>query len=471
MRFVVAALVALFVFVPAAQAEVTFTGVPPGPTNASNFDVGFSSPGAVRFDCVHVFPDTAPIEYLGCTSPFAFRDLADGRHELQVTATDAEGATTQNTAVVIVDRQEPAAPAIATPTDGALLAQPIVSLSGTTEPGSSVTVFDGETALGSVTAQGGSWTLETAALADGAHSFTTIARDAAGNASPGSVPVRVTIDTTAPAAVEPTQTGASEFSFAGEAGARYECRLSGPGNNAEFVPCGSPHAYQGLGPGDYTFSLQTIDAAGNRAATVATRAFSIAAPPAARPAPPAMPAPAPLVVPTVAPAAALGKTVVIRPLRGKVYVRRPGATPTELSAPAAVTVGSEIDVRKGRVRLTAAATGGKAAHRAEFFGGMFVVTQANDGVVELALSERLGSCAKKTGTRVRQLWGDGKGRFRTRGRNAVVTVRGTRWLVQDSCDGTLARVSQGVVSVRDTVKRKTFLVRAGRKYLAVTKRK
>ena len=264
---------------------------------------------------------------------------------------------------------------------------------------------------------------------------------------------------------------ASEFEFAGEAGARYECRLSGPGNNAEFVPCGSPHAYQGLGPGDYTFSLQTIDAAGNRAATVATRAFSIAAPPAARPAPPAMPAPAPLIVPTVAPAAALGKTVVIRPLRGKVYVRRPGATPTELSAPAAVTVGSEIDVRKGRVRLTAAATGGKAAHRAEFFGGMFVVTQASDGVVELALSERLGSCAKKTGTRVRKLWGDGKGRFRTRGRNAVVTVRGTRWLVQDSCDGTLARVSQGVVSVRDTVKRKTFLVRAGRKYLAATKRK
>ena len=31
MRFVVAALVALFVFVPAAQAEVTFTGVPAWP--------------------------------------------------------------------------------------------------------------------------------------------------------------------------------------------------------------------------------------------------------------------------------------------------------------------------------------------------------------------------------------------------------------------------------------------------------
>ena len=52
-----------------------------------------------------------------------------------------------------------------------------------------------------------------------------------------------------------------------------------------------------------------------------------------------------------------------------------------------------------------------------------------------------------------------------------MTVRGTRWLVQDSCEGTLTRVSQGVVSVRDTVKRKTFLVRAGRKYLAVPKKR
>jgi hypothetical protein len=100
---------------------------------------------------------------------------------------------------------------------------------------------------------------------------------------------------------------------------------------------------------------------------------------------------------------------------------------------------------------------------------VFVVTQAADDVVDLRLSEPFGSCAKKTGTRVRKLWGDGTGRFRTRGLNSIATVRGTRWLVQDSCDGTLTRVSQGVVSVRDTAKRKTFLVRAGRKYLAVPK--
>ena len=48
----------------------------------------------------------------------------------------------------------------------------------------------------------------------------------------------------------------------------------------------------------------------------------------------------------------------------------------------------------------------------------------------------------------------------------TLTVRGTEWLVQDSCAGTLTRVARGVVSVRDNVRRKTIVVRAGKKYLA-----
>ncbi len=174
----------------------------------------------------------------------------------------------------------------------------------------------------------------------------------------------------------------------------------------------------------------------------------------------------------MAAAAELGRTLVARTVSGKVYVRRPAtAAPLDLGTVAGIPVGTEIDARKGRVRLTAAATRGRAAHRAEFFGGVFVVTQSADDIVDLQLSEPFGSCAKKTGTRLRKLWGDGTGRFRMRGLNAVVTVRGTRWLVQDSCEGTLTRVSQGLVSVRDTVKRKTVLVRAGRKYLAAPKKR
>ena len=37
----------------------------------------------------------------------------------------------------------------------------------------------------------------------------------------------------------------------------------------------------------------------------------------------------------------------------------------------------------------------------------------------------------------RKLWGQGSGNFRTVGQYSAATVRGTRWLVQDSCAGTL----------------------------------
>ena len=66
----------------------------------------------------------------------------------------------------------------------------------------------------------------------------------------------------------------------------------------------------------------------------------------------------------------------------------------------------------------------------------------------------------------RHLWGDGKGRFRTSGRFSSATVRGTRWVVSDRCDGTLTRVVRGSVTVRDGVRNKTVVVRAGGQYLA-----
>ena len=69
--------------------------------------------------------------------------------------------------------------------------------------------------------------------------------------------------------------------------------------------------------------------------------------------------------------------------------------------------------------------------------------------------------------RVRRLWGrDDGGRFRTHGRHSHATVRGTRWLTVDRCDGTFTRVTEGAVSVRDRGRHRTVLVRAGHSYLA-----
>jgi hypothetical protein len=60
-----------------------------------------------------------------------------------------------------------------------------------------------------------------------------------------------------------------------------------------------------------------------------------------------------------------------------------------------------------------------------------------------------------------------QGRFRTVGRYAAATDGGRAfWMTADRCDGTLAQVRQGTVSVRDLVKKKTVVVRAGHSYLA-----
>jgi hypothetical protein len=68
-------------------------------------------------------------------------------------------------------------------------------------------------------------------------------------------------------------------------------------------------------------------------------------------------------------------------------------------------------------------------------------------------------------TVVRSLWGTGKGKFRTRGRYAAATVRGTLWYQADRCDGTYTQVEEGVVTVLDTVRNKTLIVRVGHSVL------
>jgi ferric-dicitrate binding protein FerR (iron transport regulator) len=69
----------------------------------------------------------------------------------------------------------------------------------------------------------------------------------------------------------------------------------------------------------------------------------------------------------------------------------------------------------------------------------------------------------------RRLWGDGSGRFRTEGEYSSATVRGTKWLVEDRCKTTLTRVTKGSVTVRDFVKKKTVVVRKGKRYIARAK--
>ena len=135
--------------------------------------------------------------------------LANGAHSLTATATDAAGNTGVASAAlaVTIDTTAPVAPSIASfSTDSGTVGDGItndntLTLTGTAEANATVKVYDGATLLGSAVANGsGAWSYTTAALANGAHSLTATATDAAGNTGVASAALAVTIDTTAPVA-------------------------------------------------------------------------------------------------------------------------------------------------------------------------------------------------------------------------------------------------------------------------------
>jgi hypothetical protein len=170
-----------------------------------------------------------------------------------------------------------------------------------------------------------------------------------------------------------------------------------------------------------------------------------------------------------------GQTVNASPLGGEVLVKVTG-TPqfVPLSVPSLVPVGSQFDATKGRVELTAARAGG-ITDTSLFYDGTFEVSQPTPtALAELRLisgdfsvcSLPSLSAADKNRRRVRRLWGSGKGKFRTRGKYSSATVRGTIWKTEDRCDGTLTQVQEGSVTVRDFGRKRDFVVRAGKSYLA-----
>ncbi len=267
---------------------------------------------------------------------------------------------------------------------------------------------------------------------------------------------------------EGTITGSSaSFTFSSpESGITFACRLDGPAGQGTFGACTSPASFSGLAPGAYTFVVRATDASGNQ--TTTTRSFTVAV---------VQPAPSPTPTPTpTAPVPVFHQSVVIQPVRGKTLVKLPGASKyTPVDVTIGIPLGSIVDTRKSEIRLFSIPKPGKPAESALFFDGIFKVTQVG-GITQLQLVQALrctkpgkaSVAAKKPKTR--KLWGDGTGSFRTRGHYSAATVRGTKWLVQDTCTTTLTRVAKGVVSVQDFVKHKTLLVRAPHRYTARKKR-
>jgi dipeptidyl aminopeptidase/acylaminoacyl peptidase len=169
----------------------------------------------------------------------------------------------------------------------------------------------------------------------------------------------------------------------------------------------------------------------------------------------------------------VGVSVNIAPVSGTVLVRVRGTQKfVSLAQLRNVPVGSELDTTRGRVRLVSAA-GKKKTQTGVFYSGRAVVRQnkAKTPVTTLQVSGPL-NCSKRSFAttakpkKKRRLWGNAKGRFATKGGFSTASVRGTVWLTEDSCDGTLVRVVRGRVEVLDRVLHRRVIVTTGHSYFA-----
>ena len=171
-----------------------------------------------------------------------------------------------------------------------------------------------------------------------------------------------------------------------------------------------------------------------------------------------------------------GETVNASKSRGTVKVKLPGSDEFfVLQDGQQLPMGTTFDTSKGRVNLVSAASNVPGpTQKAWFYQGVFKVRQSKGRkpITTLAMAGKLQCGAGKANAaakkkRKRRLWGDGKGRFRTKGKNSAATVLGTRWLVEDRCNGTLTLVKRGKVRVTDFKKNKTVVIKGPRgKYFA-----
>jgi hypothetical protein len=187
--------------------------------------------------------------------------------------------------------------------------------------------------------------------------------------------------------------------------------------------------------------------------------------------------PPPLTPPLTVPPPVMGKSIDLRLKHGKVFYEVPGAKQfLPLTEDVQVPVGTTLDTTLGRVTLISATDQGGSIQHAWFYDGVFTVDQRKGNPLttlgragpELSCSAKSSAviAAAKKKPKTRKLWGDGSGAFSTAGQFSAATVRGTKWVVIDRCDGTLTRVVRGIVEVRDFARHKTIILKAGKQYLA-----
>ncbi|HEV2859321.1 MAG TPA: NHL repeat-containing protein [Solirubrobacterales bacterium] len=170
-----------------------------------------------------------------------------------------------------------------------------------------------------------------------------------------------------------------------------------------------------------------------------------------------------------------GKSANITKTAGQVFVTRPHSrVPEPLVDSLHIPVGTTVDTRNGAVQIESArSTRARDVQVGNAFDGRFILRQQVRPTVltNLVLSggsfaacrastrrrpagsgwataSGKGKAKAKPHHKVRELWGSAHGPTETTGADAAASDKGTEWLTADYCNGTLVRVTQGVVFVR-----------------------
>ena len=134
--------------------------------------------------------------------------LTDGSYILTVKASDVLGneSAASEGLTIEIDTTPPSVPIINTA--GTLTKEVTHTITGTAEAGSTVTLLNGDTTVGEITATDGTFTF-TEILPEGDNLLTVTATDAAGNESAASSGITIEIDITAPSTPSITTTTVS----------------------------------------------------------------------------------------------------------------------------------------------------------------------------------------------------------------------------------------------------------------------
>ncbi len=226
-----------------------------------------------------------------CTSPVTINNLTLGAHSFAVQATDSAGnigapATHTWTVTEPPDTTQPDTMLTDMPANPSASAAASFSFTGS-DNRSDATTLTFECALDGGTAVICTSPMAYGGLSDGAHTFTVVAVDEAGNrdAEPASHTWTVALPPAPPTPPETvidsgptasTTAMSATFSFsANEAGVTFECSW----DNGGFTPCTTPATQSGLALGEHSFSVRAVSSANGSDPSPASHIWMIVEPP------------------------------------------------------------------------------------------------------------------------------------------------------------------------------------------------